>query len=244
MVIYKTVNLINGKFYIGKDSNNYPNYLGGGKLIKLAIKKYGKNNFKKETIEECDSLDELNKREIFWIDKLNAKDSRMGYNILDGGEISPMYENTHTEETKLKMSDNHYDCSGLNNPMYGKTFKDAWVEQGLSNKEIKKKWNKWLKTRSELSTGKNNGMYGKSRFGIENPFFNKKHKESTKKKLRENSKTKKNVLQYSLDGDLIKQWESTMDVYRELNINCRNCCRGETKTAGGFKWKYKDENKI
>lgn len=37
MVIYKTTNLINGKVYIGKDSNDDPKYLGSGKILKLAI---------------------------------------------------------------------------------------------------------------------------------------------------------------------------------------------------------------
>ena len=41
MIIYKTTNLINGKFYIGKDSKNDPNYLGSGKILKKAFKKYG-----------------------------------------------------------------------------------------------------------------------------------------------------------------------------------------------------------
>lgn len=242
MVIYKTKNLINGKIYIGKDSNNYSNYLGGGKLLKLAIKKYGKTNFKKEILEECKSINELNEREIYWIDKFNSKDKNIGYNILDGGEVSPMYNNTHTDETKEKMSNNHYDCSGENNPMYNKTFEDVWYEKGLSEKEIKIKWGEWLKKRSELSKGGNNGMYGKQRFGKDNPFFNKTHTEETKDMLRKNSKTKKKVLQFNLLGELIKEWESTMDVYRDLNINCRPCCRGLNKTAGGFKWKYKNEN--
>lgn len=47
MVIYKTTNLINGKIYIGQDSKDRPNYYGSGKLIHRAIKKYGKENFKK-----------------------------------------------------------------------------------------------------------------------------------------------------------------------------------------------------
>ena len=132
------------------------------------------------------------------------------------------------------MSVNHYDCKGINNPMYGKSFKDIWVSKGLSEKEISIKFNEWLKKRSELSTGENNGMYGVSRYGEENPFFNKKHTEETKLKLRLKSKSKKIVLQYSLDDEFIKEWASTMDVYRELKINCRNCCRGITKTAGGF----------
>ena len=48
MVIYCTTNLINGKKYIGSDTNNNPYYLGSGVSIIKAIKKYGRNNFKKE----------------------------------------------------------------------------------------------------------------------------------------------------------------------------------------------------
>ena len=61
--IYITTNLINGKQYIGQhkgDGND--NYLGSGDEIKLAIKKYGKKNFKRETIcvaKTKEELDEL-----------------------------------------------------------------------------------------------------------------------------------------------------------------------------------------
>ena len=50
MVIYKTTNLINGKIYIGQDSKNNPKYLGSGVIFLKAIKKYGKENFVKETL--------------------------------------------------------------------------------------------------------------------------------------------------------------------------------------------------
>ena len=56
MIIYKTINLINGKIYIGQDTKNDPNYLGSGKIIKEAIKKYGKKNFTEDSIKEL--LDE------------------------------------------------------------------------------------------------------------------------------------------------------------------------------------------
>jgi hypothetical protein len=32
MIIYKTTNLINGRFYVGSDKYNNPKYLGSGKL--------------------------------------------------------------------------------------------------------------------------------------------------------------------------------------------------------------------
>ena len=38
MIVYKTTNLINGKIYVGKDSNDNPNYLGSGQIIKSAIR--------------------------------------------------------------------------------------------------------------------------------------------------------------------------------------------------------------
>jgi hypothetical protein len=48
--IYKTTNLINGKIYIGKRSHENPEkdrYLGSGRVLIQAIKKYGRENFKK-----------------------------------------------------------------------------------------------------------------------------------------------------------------------------------------------------
>lgn len=57
-------------------------------------------------------------------------------------------------------------------------------------------------------------------------------------KLNPNSKP---VLQFTLDGKLIKKWDSAMDVKRELGNNqshISNCCRGRRKTAYGYKWKY------
>ena len=50
MIVYKTTNLINGKVYIGKDRKNNPSYLGSGILLQKAIRKYGSDNFKKETL--------------------------------------------------------------------------------------------------------------------------------------------------------------------------------------------------
>jgi len=39
MIVYKTINKINGKLYIGQDVNNDPNYFGSGILLNKAIKK-------------------------------------------------------------------------------------------------------------------------------------------------------------------------------------------------------------
>jgi hypothetical protein len=86
---YKITNLINGKYYYGKRSFNgddelNDSYLGSGNLIKLAIKKYGKENFKKEIINKYPTQHELNEAEEKLIDEHIVKD-KMSYNIALGG---------------------------------------------------------------------------------------------------------------------------------------------------------------
>lgn len=83
--IYKIHNLTNGKWYIGKHSGNDPAYMGSGKILKLAIKKYGIENFKKEILEECETEDTLNEREKWWIASTNAINDPTSYNLVEGG---------------------------------------------------------------------------------------------------------------------------------------------------------------
>jgi hypothetical protein len=59
--------------------------LGSGLLLKQAIKKYGKNNFRKEIIEKVNSITELNEKEIYWISFHKSTDKNIGYNISVGG---------------------------------------------------------------------------------------------------------------------------------------------------------------
>jgi hypothetical protein len=106
MVIYKTTNLINGKFYIGKDAKNNPKYLGSGTILLNAIKKYGKENFIKEIICHCSNLEELAEKEKFYIKKFNAQNREIAYNIGEGGfggdNIS---HNPNIDEIKRKQSE-------------------------------------------------------------------------------------------------------------------------------------------
>ena len=144
MIIYKITNLINGKIYIGKDTKNNPDYLGSGVLLKKAILKYGKNNFRKEIIEEISTIHELNEREIYWIDKLKACDKNIGYNIAKGGtggdtySENPDYNNIieklknrkHTDDTKKKISENNWQKKGL-----GANTGKKWSDEHRSKME-------------------------------------------------------------------------------------------------------------
>lgn len=68
--IYLTTNLINNKKYIGQhDGEENDSYLGSGTYFLRAVKKYGKEKFKKEILEICDSQEKLDKAERKWIKK-------------------------------------------------------------------------------------------------------------------------------------------------------------------------------
>lgn len=105
MIIYKTTNLINGKIYIGQNSTNDDKYFGSGLLLTLAIKKYGIENFIKETIEECSSKELLNSREKYWIIFYNSRDLNIGYNLSEGGTGGKLVE---IEAKKGKTYEEYY----------------------------------------------------------------------------------------------------------------------------------------
>lgn len=51
------------------------------------------------------------------------------------------------------------------------------------------------------------------------------------------------VLQYDLDGNFVKEWESAFQIGNTLNIprnSVSRCCRGLAKSAYNYKWKYKE----
>jgi group I intron endonuclease len=97
--------------------------LGSGIAIKLAIKKYGKDNFKNEIIEYCDNAETLNNREIYWIEFFDARNELVGYNLAAGGSYLEI-----TDEHKKNISKHHADVSGEKNPMFGKTHSDLAKE--------------------------------------------------------------------------------------------------------------------
>lgn len=77
------------------------------------------------------------------------------------------------------------------------------------------------------------------------PTFTKEmSKEHARKLAKERCTNKKKTAQYTLTGELIKIWDSTADIKRELKLNdkhIQNVCRKEhTKTgnAYGYHWEY------
>lgn len=64
------------------------------------------------------------------------------------------------------------------------------------------------------------------------------------RKIKRPDNRRKKVIQYDLNGNFIKIWNSATEVKQELKIHngdIGKCCKGKHKTAGGYKWKYADD---
>lgn len=84
--VYKTTNLINKKFYIGKHStsNLDDGYLGSGLILRSAILKYGKENFSREVLKFFDSSEEaLTYEKILVTEEFCSRSNT--YNLTPGG---------------------------------------------------------------------------------------------------------------------------------------------------------------
>jgi group I intron endonuclease len=68
---------------------------------------------------------------------------------------------------------------------------------------------------------------------------NGKRKEALRKFF---DNTKKAIIQYDLDDNFIREWDSAVDAANELNLihsNITKACKGLRNKCGNFKWKYK-----
>ena len=194
--IYKIINKINGKYYVGSSVNikDYPNNRWSRHIADLnanrhhndylqrAWNKYGKDAFEFIIIENYNGKCE---KELLLIEQkyldiaLNEKDKCYNECFLAGKVVM-------TPEIRRKISEAHTGkirLRGKNNHMYGKK---------LSN-ETKKKI-------GDAMRGNNNPFYGKThaietrkklsqsnigkRVGKDNPFYGKKHSEETRAKMK------------------------------------------------------------
>lgn len=132
-VIYCTINKINQKKYIGSDVNNNPDYLGSGKLLNAAIKKYGRENFEKNIVEFVE-ISQIKEREEYWLKYFNVSESTEYYNIVDhylGGKNSTSFKNGNIPWNAGKIGQ----CKSLQH-MKGKKEDDIFSTEALEKRRL------------------------------------------------------------------------------------------------------------
>ena len=136
-LVYLTTNLINNKIYVGVHStyNLDDGYIGTGKNIKKAIKKYGKENFKRDILYYCYDIEHAYEIEKNIVTKsfVNRNDV---YNLIEGGRL------VHTDIVKFKISSS---LLGIKRSDETKSkISESWVTRN-KNKDIVKRKNSALK---------------------------------------------------------------------------------------------------
>ena len=132
--VYQITNLLNNKIYVGKHkSSKHPSeneYYGSGKQITSAIKKYGIENFKKEVLYYCSSLEEMadKEAEIVTEDFVKRPDT---YNMHKGGNGGWDHYNGSKE---------HIDNSIKGGKLSAKRLNDFIAEQKTNNTQW---WQNW-----------------------------------------------------------------------------------------------------
>lgn len=175
--IYKTTNLLSGKYYIGMHStdNLEDGYLGSGKRLRYSINKHGLENHEREILEFVDNREELMKREkeVVNLDEIAKKDCM---NLMIGGKggfISDEQQKGRSlaanKALNLKLkNDEEFRISWLKKMKNGvqkavdegrmKTWKDNYDWNGKNHSEKSKKLMRDI--RKGTGVGKSNSQFG------------------------------------------------------------------------------------
>ena len=173
--IYKTTNVINGKYYIGMHSTDNLNdgYMGSGKRLWNSIKYHGKENHVCEILEYCESREELSKREEQIVNEELLAENLCLNLVIGGCSVTGGFKDGEHMMKFVKAG-----REGTNKVLKERFGGgDDWISK-YNSYVSKKAWgnSEYRKNKIESLTGENNSFYGKQ------------HTEESKIKMSESSK--------------------------------------------------------
>ena len=117
--IYSIINKVTGKIYIGNSVNidirckshlyRLKKQIHKNSHLQTSYNKYGKENFIYNIVELC-SIENLEERELYWINTLNTLNPEKGYNmVLPGGSNLGYKQGVRTIEKKTRLANKRVD---------------------------------------------------------------------------------------------------------------------------------------
>ena len=259
-LIYKITNLINGKIYIGQTIVPEPvrwqqhifwaynNPEQDATLLCRAIKKYGKENFKREILERIPN-EELNERETYYIDLFNSTNKEIGYNLSlgGGGHLKFSEEKIIESYNRLKSVEKVAEELGAHKSSIGRRLKalnillpKTVLQYGLNGVLISV-YESFAQAKriTGLDLPK---LIPSHHYACGYAWIYKKDEENIKEIIEniKNSKTiTKTLCQYDLEGNFIRYWKNAGEASKTLNIDISSikaAALGNQITAGGYIW--------
>lgn len=245
--IYKITAKHNGKIYIGQSVDIYNRWKshwkqvnrGDSDYLHNAMRKYGKDGFIFEIIEEC-SLDVINEREKFWIKFYDSYNT--GYNLTLGGEGIKGKIYTEDERENLRKISEELN---KNRPVLQIDKDGNIVKEWRSCKEIGKVTHMSSSNIHHclMHDGGYYLLYGyiwmfKNEYlesGLDINIYLSNNRNITYNKI------------YQLDGcnNVIRIWDNVYQIISENpTYKCSSIysvCNGNSKTVYGFRWLYEDD---
>lgn len=224
-IVYITINLCNGKFYIGVHRTNpetFDGYIGCGiyrayqatkeYTLHKAVRKYGYENFKRTTIKIFPDTEE-GRKDAYELEAVLVNEtllkSKSVYNTAQGGRES--YTDSLTKTVYM------FDLNGN----YLRSFKSAREAAIYINPENQDNVKQAIKNNCQGQTSSSYGYYW-----------------SYKKEFTPNNKCIKAVAQYSISGKFIRTYRSITEAESELQLNSIQQAIVKKGSAGNYQWRY------
>ena len=224
-IVYITINLCNGKFYIGVHRTNpetFDGYIGCGiyrasqatkdYVLHKAVRKYGYENFKRTIIKIFPDTEE-GRQQAFELEAILVSEtllkSKTTYNTALGGREST------TEE--LMKTVYMFDLNGN----YLRSFKSSRDAASYIQPENQDSARAAIKNNC---LGQTNSSFG---------YF-----WSYTKKFNYNNNCTKEVAQYTINGKFLRTFNSITEAEISLSLNSIQQAITKKGSAGGFQWRY------
>lgn len=253
--IYKIENLINHKVYIGQSisiasrlkqhKSDLKNNRHANSHLQSSWNKYGEENFIFEIIDLC-TKEQLNEKEIYWIEYYGGKNNQLNFNQKDGGKFGSLNE-LSIEKIKLKTIGKHRSpkTEFKKGEHHGNEFKKGFVsphrkkvyqydldgnfiKEWCGIVEIVQKMNANSSNISNCCRGIEHSAYGYQwRYYYQSDGIGK---------VKTNKKT---VYQYNLLGELVNKFISLREMNRITGFDKSNVKKAikTNKIAYGYYWK-------
>lgn len=246
--IYSIRNVVNDKVYIGATRQIKKRFVDHKRKLKKRVHEnrriqleynlYGENSFVYEIIETiCGDRKYLHEKEQFYYDLYNSYNYQYGYNIgcvalnhVSIGEMNGMYGNLGEKAPTSK-------------PVIQLSLDGEFIERYEGTRDVERKTGFDHSHISSCCLGKKSKA--KNYIWMHEEDYNE---ENVKRRVEQSNNTmcKKpyRVVQLTLDGKFVKQYENCVDAFRKTGVahqSVSSCCIGKKLTAGGYKWmKYDD----